>query len=66
MAGTRYFQDYPASTGSQTLFKMEHYLETYDDLLSSWQGRNISFLEIGVYKGGSVPCGKASSGPMRG
>ncbi len=52
---TRYFRDYPARTGDRMLFKMEHYLELYDDLLASWQGREVSFLEIGIYKGGSLP-----------
>jgi hypothetical protein len=52
---TRYFRDYPARTGDRMLYKMEHYLELYDELLAGWQGRDISFLEIGVYKGGSIP-----------
>jgi hypothetical protein len=52
---TRYFRDFPARTGDRMLFKMEHYLELYDELLSDWQGRDISFLEIGIYKGGSLP-----------
>lgn len=51
----RYFQDYPARSGDRTLFKMEHYLPIYDELLEHWQGRDIRFLEIGVYKGGSMP-----------
>jgi hypothetical protein len=55
MAETRYFRDYPARTGARMLIKMEHYLEVYDDLLATWQGRDVSFLEIGVYKGGSLP-----------
>ena len=50
-----YFQDYPARTGDRTLFKMAHYLPLYDDLLAPLQGRDISFLEIGIYKGGSMP-----------
>ena len=52
---TRYFRDYPARTGDRMLLKMEHYLEHYDELLATWQGRDVSFLEIGVYKGGSLP-----------
>jgi hypothetical protein len=52
---TRYFRDYPARTSDRMLIKMEHYLEHYDEILASWQGRDISFLEIGVYKGGSLP-----------
>ena len=60
---TRYFRDYPARTGDQVLFKMEHYLEHYDELLAGWQGRDISFLEIGVYKGGSIPMWQGFLGP---
>ncbi len=52
---TRYFRDFPARTGDRMLLKMEHYLELYDELLTGWQGRDVSFLEIGVYKGGSIP-----------
>jgi hypothetical protein len=55
MPRTRYFRDYPGRTGDRMLLKMEHYLELYDELLDDWQGRDISFLEIGVYKGGSMP-----------
>ena len=60
---TRYFRDYPARTGDRTLFKMEHYLEVYDALLADWQGRDVSFLEIGVYKGGSIPMWQDFLGP---
>lgn len=49
-----YFQDYPARTDDRTLVKMAHYLPFYDRLLSHLQGRKVSFLEIGVFKGGSV------------
>lgn len=55
MTTTRYFRDYPAKTGDRTLFKMEHYLEIYDELLAPLQDRDLSFLEIGIYKGGSMP-----------
>jgi hypothetical protein len=63
MATMNYFRDFPAKTGNRTLFKMEHYLEIYDDLLASWQGRDISFLEIGVYKGGSIAMWQGFLGP---
>ena len=33
---------------------MKHYPEIYDELLANWQGRVVSFLEIGVFKGGSL------------
>ena len=55
MTESRYFRDYPGKTGERTLYKMEHYLGIYDDLLRNWHGRDVSFLEIGVYKGGSIP-----------
>lgn len=55
MTTTRYFRDFPERSGDRMLLKMEHYLEIYDELLSDWQGRDVSFLEIGVYKGGSLP-----------
>jgi hypothetical protein len=42
---------------------MEHYLEFYDELLAGWQGRDVSFLEIGVYKGGSIPMWQGFLGP---
>jgi hypothetical protein len=55
MTESRYFRDYPGKTGDRTLFKMLHYLEIYDALLAPWQGRDVNFLEIGIYKGGSMP-----------
>ncbi len=55
MSECRYFRDYPPQSGDRMLFKMEHYLELYDALLGDWRGRDLSFLEIGVYKGGSLP-----------
>lgn len=60
---TRYFQDFPGRTGDRTLFKMQHYLPIYDELLEGWQGRNARFLEIGVYKGGSIPMWQGFLGP---
>jgi hypothetical protein len=55
MTNLRYFQTYPGRTGSRTLYKMEHYLEIYDQMLATYQGKDIRFLEIGIYKGGSMP-----------
>lgn len=49
-----YFRNFLARTDDRTLFKMDHYLEIYDELLHGWQGRDLSFLEIGIYKGGSM------------
>lgn len=63
MTKTQYFRDYPARTSERMLFKMQHYLEIYDDLLADWQGRDVNFLEIGVYKGGSMPMWQGFFGP---
>jgi cephalosporin hydroxylase len=54
MHASRYFRDYLRRTDDRTLFKMDHYLDIYDRLLTDWQGRAVSFLEIGIYKGGSL------------
>jgi hypothetical protein len=54
MSASSYFRDFLTRTDDRVLFKMDHYLDIYDRLLGDWQGRAISFLEIGVYKGGSL------------
>ncbi len=50
----RYFTDYLAQTDARTLHKMAHYPAIYDRVLAPLQGQTLSFLEIGVYRGGSV------------
>ena len=55
MSGTgHYFRNFLGRTDGKTLFKMDHYLDVYDGLLGPWMGLPVSFLEIGVYKGGSL------------
>lgn len=54
MPASSYFRDFLARTDDRTLYKMDHYLDIYDQVLAERQGRDISFLEIGVYKGGSL------------
>ena len=49
-----YFRNYISQTDDRMIMKMDHYLDIYDKLLRDWQGRDVSFLEIGVYKGGSI------------
>ena len=49
-----YFRDYLTKTGNATLIKMDHYLDVYPELVGHLQGKDVSFLEIGVYKGGSL------------
>jgi hypothetical protein len=54
MSEQGYFRDFLSRTDEKVLIKMDHYLDIYDRLLTDWRGRDISFLEIGVYKGGSL------------
>lgn len=49
-----YFREYAARTGDRELHKWEHYLDLYPRLVGHLRGKDISFLEIGVYKGGSI------------
>ncbi|MCX7889427.1 MAG: class I SAM-dependent methyltransferase [Rhodobacteraceae bacterium] len=58
-----YFTDHMARTGGRAILKMAHYLPVYDRLLRPWQGRDASFLEIGVYQGGSVGMWRGFFGP---
>jgi cephalosporin hydroxylase len=51
---SNYFRDYFANTDDKMLMKMDHYLDIYAKLLRDWQGRDVRFLEIGVFKGGSI------------
>jgi hypothetical protein len=55
MSGTgQYFRHFLARTDEKTLFKMDHYLDIYDRELGPWLGKKVSFLEIGIWKGGSL------------
>lgn len=55
MSGTgHYFRNFLLRTDEKTLFKMDHYLDVYDGLMGPWMGKPVRFLEIGVYKGGSL------------
>jgi len=55
MSGTgQYFRHFLSRTDDKKMFKMDHYMDVYDDILGPWAGRTVSFLEIGVYLGGSL------------
>jgi hypothetical protein len=62
-AEANYFRDYLSRTGDKLVIKMDHYLDIYPRILRGWGGRNINFLEIGVYKGGSLDLWKGFFGP---
>lgn len=50
-----YFWDYLKRTDDRAVTKWKHYFEVYGRELSRFRGKDISFLEIGVYRGGSIP-----------
>jgi len=58
-----YFRNYISQTDDRMIMKMDHYLDIYDKLLRDWQRRDVSFLEIGVYKGGSIRMWRDFWGP---
>jgi hypothetical protein len=59
-----YFRDYFDRTDDRAIYKMEHYLDLYHRLLGPWQGRSdITFLEIGIFEGGSIGMWKGFFGP---
>ena len=41
-------------TDDLAINKMDHYLDLYHRLISSWKGKDISFLKIGIWNGGSI------------
>lgn len=54
MAGN-YFRQHLQKTDERTLIKMEHYLRIYARLLRRLRGKTVTFLEIGIFRGGSIP-----------
>lgn len=58
-----YFRDYLRRTDHRGLTKWLHYFDAYQRELGHLQGRDISFLEIGVYRGGSIPMWAGYFGP---
>jgi len=47
-----YFQAHAEGHG---IWKWEHYFEIYQRHLGKFVGRDVAFLEIGIYSGGSLP-----------
>ena len=58
-----YFRTYLTRTDDRMLLKLDHYLDVYHDLLRDWQGRDVTFMEIGIFKGGSIDLWKGFFGP---
>lgn len=53
-----FFSEYIKRTDSRLLTKWAHYFEVYERELTRFRNRPITFLEIGVFKGGSIPMWK--------
>lgn len=50
-----WFTEYIKNTDDRLLTKWLHYFDIYERELTRFRNRPINFLEIGVFKGGSVP-----------
>ena len=57
-----YFHEYFKCTDHRAITKWLHYLDIYPREIGHLQGRDISFLEIGVFRGGSIPMWKGYFG----
>lgn len=58
-----FFSDYLKTTDDRMLSKWTQYFDTYTRELTRFRTRPVSFLEIGVFKGGSIPMWKAFFAP---
>ncbi len=50
-----YFAEYLKRTDHRAVTKWMHYFEVYERELGHLRGRDITFLEIGIFRGGSIP-----------
>ncbi len=53
-----WFEDYLSRTDDRLLMKWTHYFDVYEREFTRFRASPISFLEIGVFKGGSIPMWK--------
>jgi hypothetical protein len=54
MTDNNYFRDYMLRTDHLAINKMDRYLDVYHRLRSPWKGKDIRFLDIGIWNGGSI------------
>ncbi|MCH2165368.1 MAG: class I SAM-dependent methyltransferase [Marinovum sp.] len=54
----KYFVEHLKQTGEKALNKWTHYFPVYSRELARFKNRPVSFLEIGVFRGGSLPMWK--------
>jgi cephalosporin hydroxylase len=57
------WQDFLANQG-KSIHKWTHYFPIYERHFAAWRGRTLTFLEIGVAKGGSLAMWRRYFGPM--
>jgi cephalosporin hydroxylase len=56
------WRDFLAHQG-KPVHKWTHYFPAYERHFAAWQGRTMTFFEIGVFKGGSLPMWRSFFGP---
>jgi hypothetical protein len=56
---SNFFAEYLKTTDDRLLSKWTHYFDVYTRELTRFRARPVSFLEIGVFKGGSIPMWKS-------
>ncbi len=57
------WQDFLTNKG-KVIHKWEHYFPIYERHFAPWRGRSMTFLEIGVAKGGSLQMWRRYLGPL--
>jgi hypothetical protein len=57
------WQDFQTNQG-KTIHKWEHYFPVYERHFAPWRGRSVTFLEIGVSRGGSLQMWRRYFGPL--
>ena len=60
---TDLWRDFLGNTG-RVIHKWEHYFPVYERHFAPWRNRSVTFLEIGVARGGSLPMWRRYFGPM--
>ena len=58
-----FFSDYIPRSGDKLLTKWAHYFEIYERELNRFRERPVRFMEIGVFRGGSLPMWKEFFAP---
>ncbi len=57
------WRDFLTNQG-KVIHKWEHYFPVYERHFSPWRGRSLTFFEIGVARGGSLPMWRRYFGPL--